>query len=250
MSNPWDRGTVKIAQFLLTRFNAAVSFAPEDAGTDSAWLRHRFDLFEKICLPSVASQIEADFHWILLASDRTPRKWVARLLKDLQSMPSPTLILLVQEYSEQFFASAIYKVLEDKTVDRVVSTRLDNDDAIARDYLAEIRMEAERLPHCGNFVINFRDGFQVARSGIFPRAARLNPFLSIVCSPDDLRTAFAIHHEKMGQVGRVIDKTGAGEKWMQVIHGRNAANRLRKGERRSGASLSNFSLARNWQSCL
>jgi NADPH-dependent ferric siderophore reductase len=241
---------VKIAQFLLTRFNSAVSFAPEDAGIDSAWLRHRFQLFERICLPSVASQIDADFHWILLVSDRTPHPWVARLLGNLEKTPSPALILLVKESSEEHFASAILKLMEHERADRVVSTRLDNDDAIARDYLAEVRREASKLPDKGHYVINFRNGFQAARSGIFPRAARLNPFLSMVSTPGDLRTAFATHHERMGSAGIVIDKTGTGEKWVQVIHGHNAASRLRRSEPRSGTSLKNFSLARDWQSCL
>jgi hypothetical protein len=241
---------MKINQFLLTRFNPAVDYAPEETGIDSAWLSHRFALFERFCLPSVAGQSEKDFHWILLVSDRTPREWLARLMSDVALVPSPAAILLVDHYSEKFFVSAMHDRLE-RSVDRVVSTRLDNDDAIARDYLADVRVEAHQVPSDGDFVINFKQGCQVGRDGIFPRVAHLNPFLSLVSSPRNLKSAFSSHHERMSRVGKVIDKTGGRAKWLQVIHPRNAASRLRRENRPcSEAYLDNFSLGHNWQSCL
>ena len=241
---------MKIAQFLLTRFNAAVEYAPEDTGIDSAWLSCRFELFEKFCLPSVAGQSEKNFHWILLASERTPHQWLERLLADLARVSSPAAILLIEQYSESYFVSAMQARL-DPTIDRVVSTRLDNDDAIAREYLADVRREAHAVPKDGNFVINFRQGCQVAATGIFPRLAPLNPFLSLVSSPRNLKSAFSAHHERMNRVGTVIDKLDRKAKWLQVIHQRNAASRLHGGiQPCSEAYLSNFSLGRNWQSCL
>jgi hypothetical protein len=97
----------------------------------------------------------------------------------------------------------------------VVSTRLDNDDAIARDYLAEVWMEAHQVPGEGDFVINFKQGCQVGRAGIFPLVARLNPFLSLVSSPRNLKSAFSTHHEGISHVGKVIDKAGGRAKWLQ-----------------------------------
>jgi hypothetical protein len=240
---------MKTAQFLLTRFNPAVSFASEDLGIDPRWLTHRFQLFEKICLPSVLSQTERSYHWLLMVSDRTPPPFLKRLMADLATVASPTAILLVSEYSEHDFKVAILSRL-DRAVDRVVSTRLDNDDGIARDYLAHVREEAIRLPGKGDYVLNFRQGAQVAQDGIFPRDARLNPFLSVVSSPGKLRTAFATHHGKMNSVGTVIDKRGGNANWIQVIHSRNALNRLRECKPCSEAYLANFSLAKNWHSCL
>ncbi|HSY34599.1 MAG TPA: glycosyltransferase [Acidobacteriaceae bacterium] len=240
---------MKTAQFLLTRFNPAVSFASEDLGIDPGWLTHRFDLFEKICLPSVAGQSERNYHWLLMVSERTPPKFMKRLMADLATVSLPTAILLVPEYSEQAFNAAILTRL-DAAVDRVVTTRLDNDDGIARDYLAYVRAEAAGLPAKGDFVLNFRQGAQVAQDGIFPRDARLNPFLSVVSSPRKLRTAFATHHGKMNTVGKVIDKRGGNAHWIQVIHPRNALNRLHERKPCSEAYLANFSLAKNWTSCL
>jgi hypothetical protein len=240
---------MKIAQFLLTRFNPTLRYASKDIGIDPAWLSHRFDLFEKICLPSVASQIERDFHWVLLVSDRTPRQFIVRLLDDLTSVSSPVLMLLVTKYSEEAFITAIVNCLE-HAVDRVVTTRLDNDDAIARDYLADVRLETSRLPVDRDFVINFRQGCQVAKNSIFPRNASLNPFLSLVSSPSNLKTAFAAPHARMNCVGSVIDKAGANAKWIQVIHGQNLQNRLRAHESCSEDYLHNFTLAKGWQSCL
>lgn len=240
---------MKTAQFLLTRFNPVVSYASDDIGVDPAWLSHRFELFERVCLPSVAGQSERNYRWILLVSDRTPPRFMARLMEDLARVSSPSTVLLVREYSDQFFNAAILRHLS-RSVDRVVSTRLDNDDGIARDYLEQVREQAELLPENGDFVINFRQGCQVAHDGIFPRNASLNPFLSVVSSPDKLHTAFATHHGRMNRVGPVIDKKGGNAHWIQLIHARNALNRLRESKPCSEAYLHNFSLASNWQSCL
>jgi hypothetical protein len=241
---------MKITQFLLTRFNPEVAYAPEGTGIDSTWLSHRFALFEGFCLPSVVAQSERDFHWILLVSDRTPPQWMARLLADVALVFSPVSIIMVSHYSEDFFLSAMRDRLE-RIVDRVGSTRLDNDDAIARDYLAEVRGEASQMSGDRNFVINFRQGCQVAKDGIFPRVARMNPFLSMVSSPCNLKSAFSAHHERMSRVGKVVDKSGGRAKWLQVIHSCNAASRLRCESRPcSEAYLENFSLGKNWRSCL
>ncbi len=240
---------MKIAQFLLTRFNPTFRIASKDVGIDPAWLSHRFELFEKICLPSVINQIERDFHWVLLVSDRTPSKFIVRLVDGLSSVPSPVSMVLVTKYSEDSFLTAIANCLE-YPVDRVVTTRLDNDDAMARDYMADVRLETSLLPINRNFVINFRQGCQATKDGISARNAPLNPFLSLVSSPDNLQTAFATHHGRMNDVGTLIDKVGVTAKWMQVIHGQNLQNRLLTNESCSENYLHNFALAIDWQSCL
>ena len=42
---------------------------------DPEWLKGRQTLFEKFCLPSVLSQTNKDFEWILVADERTPEEF-------------------------------------------------------------------------------------------------------------------------------------------------------------------------------
>src|SRR5208282_1904259 len=54
---------------LLTRFNVRLS-SPETPPSDD-WIAHRLDLFQRYCVPSVASQTVQDFRWIVLIDSRT-----------------------------------------------------------------------------------------------------------------------------------------------------------------------------------
>ena len=71
--------------FILTRFNVPLKFdlppgrQPERPGLDPAWLARRFDLFERVCLASVARQTERDFQWLVFLDEATPAAYRDRL---------------------------------------------------------------------------------------------------------------------------------------------------------------------------
>ena len=64
--------------FILTRFNVLMKTAPAAAagaprkGLDPEWLKRRFDLFERVCLPSVDRQTEGAFQWLVFLDWATP----------------------------------------------------------------------------------------------------------------------------------------------------------------------------------
>src|SRR5437868_2579387 len=57
---------------LLTQFNVAQIPSEAKKSTDLDWLKHRFDLFERYCYPTVRAQVNATFRWLVFLNVRTP----------------------------------------------------------------------------------------------------------------------------------------------------------------------------------
>src|SRR5277367_5912038 len=123
-----------IAHFLLTRFNVAFGFGnvPSELGLKDDWLEHRFALFENFCLPSVLAQEHKKFSWLIWIDERMPERWKTRLKTDLARLASAHL-LPVQPGTSAWWQADLNKMVAQTTAPRIVTTRLDNDDAISRD---------------------------------------------------------------------------------------------------------------------
>lgn len=238
----------------MTRFNCPIGGVPTDVGLMDGWLEHRFELFETFCLPSVLAQENRNFCWLLWMDARTPEKWRARLAADLQPLRS-SRVLFAQPGAFEFWKSDIERVVSESSAERIITTRMDNDDALSKDYLAKIAERAATLPrNHGPCVINFRNGCQASHAGIFAVAERLNPFLSVVSHRNPLVSAWQGEHVGMSRFGKVLElgKTSGGAPyWMQTIHGNNVANRLQqKRTRIDDLALERFSLGKNWRELL
>ena len=66
---------------LITRFNLNLYARDKhDAPTRTErWLEHRFEIFERYCLPSVAAQINPNFRWLCLFDAATPAAYRRRI---------------------------------------------------------------------------------------------------------------------------------------------------------------------------
>lgn len=230
-----------IAQFLLTRFNVPIHQRP-GTNLDPDWLTHRLNLFRRYCLPSVQQQIWKDFRWLIAVDDRTPPP----VLKELLSCELPALCNLIlirpNEEFQQRLRSAMALMLPNGAANYVISTRMDNDDAIMPGYLGLVRKAAmlmvERNPVAPAFVDAPKGHtYEVERDVFRPRsyvehATALSPFLSLV-EPfkERLWTAFCGDH---GHLREKFPKWPVFQldtaQWVQVLHGRNVANAIGAGE--------------------
>ena len=240
------------AQLLLTRFNITSGFVPDPLGLNEKWLEHRFALFENFCLPSVLAQRELNFYWLILMDARTPERWMDRLKEALKPLPLAR-ILTADRYTGEIYVNEIKRIAAERSVTRVVTTRLDNDDAIANDYMANILSCALKQSPDKHFVINFRNGCQLRKDGLFAVSFKVNAFLSMVSPVNDLKTCLHTEHGKMDEVAPVIepDRFGQSFSWLQVIHDTNYANEVnRKSHRIDAQHLNSFTLGKDWKRAL
>jgi hypothetical protein len=206
--------------YLLTRFSAA--FSP-DVPAQEEWLRYRLGFFVDACWSSVRSQQGADFTWLVLFDDRCSDDFRA----DVESLAEGTFVPVWsrERWSPSIFGRAIAeRSPADTAPPWLLTTRLDSDDAIARDFMAAAQREF--APTDGLFV-DFPRGIQIDRSGATYLYDQLSsPFLTLVerRRPDPApSTVYAARHARARQWGPVRE-VSAPPMWVQVIHGSNLLN--------------------------
>lgn len=216
--------------FILTRFNLLLWHNDKEGQKvrSKEWLEHRFSLFERYCLPSIVNQTCKMFEWVVLFDSTTPDSFKERInnYKEACSQLTP---IYVRPDSGRFFP----QIFRDAAVERmneelVVTSYLDNDDALDIHFVEDVQRRAATLPD-GTF-ITYDSGYQfftdynyVMRIN-FPR----NHFMSVVerGNPATLKTIYGYgSHYYINKIKGVrIEHVKDFPMWCEVIHERNMGN--------------------------
>lgn len=217
---------------------------------DLGWLQRRQKVFEKFCLPSVESQSNKDFEWLIVSDSRTPDKFK----NVLDAYPATVIYPDFENYdwtangaesnsrhttdmTRAIRLEHIKGVLVDhigvQDTDYVITSRLDNDDAIAIDHVARIQRAAHSYrtlnPEQERYWVSLVRGRKWNNGKVYPHNSTRNPFISYVEPPDDLQTTYQVCHTEAGKTGDPIYAERSGEPtWLQVIHGETLLNRLKR----------------------
>jgi hypothetical protein len=204
---------------------------------DLEWLKARQILFEKFTLPSVLSQTNKNFEWIIVSDHRTPDSF----RKVLDSYPATVLyadfdltnIKLAQTSHrrgvrlEESIAAPLREYLKDVDTDYIITSRLDNDDAISVDHVDKVqRFARERKCDGMPFWLNMQRGYKWCSGNVYPIGALQNPFISMVEEQGELLTAYRCSHKVVHKHARMEQVREGHPTWMQVIHGANLLNKL------------------------
>lgn len=206
------------AHVILTRFN--LGMRGNDAEVE-AWHNHRFSLFEQFCLPSVEAQTCRDFAWLLLFDQATPQTFRPRI----EAYAGRANIQI--HYLRGYDLGAVSRILSVQIGGKagfLISTTLDNDDALARDFVARVQGEfREQDFELLNFVRGFR--YDLIRERLYACDLYSNPFISLVerIRPDrPLRSiAGCLPHSTISDRFSGIVNIRSAQAWLQVIHDRN-----------------------------
>lgn len=213
--------TGRDAHFLLTRY--CVKLSPESRIPSDAWQQHRLTLFRSVCLPSVARQTNRDFSWLLFVDESVP-EWLKTGLRQLARVGKYELIVLEVPFTGAVAASTVASRLPAGT-QRVITTRLDNDDGLSEEGMSRIRSTARSL--AAPAAINLMSGLQYRRGHLYLRRDPSSSFISLlenVSSGDRCQGVYCDDHDKLGQAFPVTH-VGGSALWLQVLHGANVANR-------------------------
>jgi len=226
-----DQSTHEALQhFILTRFNLLLWNKDKegDKVRTVKWLEHRFTLFEKFCLPSVKNQTCREFEWIVLFDSKTPDKFKARIVDYQNACPQFVPIFVEPakgRYFAKIFRSEIVKRLK---ANRVVSTYLDNDDALNVGFVEDLQRRALTVSD-GTF-INYNDGYQYYSEGGFLMKIHYpkNHFVSIVerGDPATIEGIFGYgSHSHIWEIKGVrIEHIKNLPMWCEVVHEKNMVN--------------------------
>ena len=274
---------MKFQHFLLTRFNVGLYSTRQDAGpvdrsgrrpasNPDDWMEHRLRLFDRYCLPSVKNQSNKNFTWLVMFDERTPTRFKERIDHYSRDCCMVTLYLNIDRPSTSTFREECCKCAKeyisqkvDEDTRYVVTTRLDNDDAVHPDFIKHVQecVPAERqagpgpltrllhrfvpdrtrispgfflekvhrfLPNQGRIAVNFLWGYLLVGDQAIPHQRGSNQFVSLI-EPTGLYggilTVWATEHTRICNVA-VVRNLITAPMWIIVIRDRNLANRFRE----------------------
>jgi hypothetical protein len=204
---------------LLTRFNLPSAGVEGVIRAREGWLRHRVDLFERYCAPSVTSQTRP-VAWIIYFDPESPG-WLLERLAPLVDRGLFRPIRRASVSREELLSDIAETLPAPRRF--LVTTNLDNDDGLATDF-----SERVTSAHCPNdrAVLYVTHGLVKSSQGLFLRRDPLNAFCSVRDSWDDPVTAWTEYHNELPRVMPALQLDGP-PGWLQVVHGENVSNRVR-----------------------
>lgn len=136
---------MKYKHFLITRFNlkrTCDSWLSDKFGKEvltDEWMEERMNLFLGYCLPSVQSQTCKNFIWIIYIDIHTNEKFL-NIFKKLENEFDFIRVIQVNNY-EEFQSNYCKDILSicDGSCKYIISTRLDNDDVVHKDFIFKIQ---------------------------------------------------------------------------------------------------------------
>ena len=233
----------RVQHLIETRFS--VSMGRASAFHSRAWLEERIDLLRRFCLPSVAGQTCDEFTWLVLCDESTDAEALAELRGHAHDLPP---MLIVSVGSDRTRQAAVQSAVEED-VDVLITTRLDSDDALAKQYVEAVHAYAG-LFHCSahpRLLVNFPRGYRldVRTDKLYHGHMPNSPFHSLLERPRQAPPETVLASGHAGLHRRFFthqDESIAA--WLIAVHGGNVVNRIPWGAREAPLEgpLSSFAL--------
>ena len=201
---------------ILTRFNVKISWAGQ-IKADADWLKHRFLLFDKYCFPSMRSQTNKNFRWLVLFDTDTPdfyKEKITDYAKWECFIPQ-----YIKKFDTQTYRTCV-KSLLNRNVTGIVTTRLDNDDAVGIHFVDEIQ---KHFQYQKFMYLNFPNGYLLRENTLYQVKKRTNAFISLFENSDNFITAWYGNHMEANNRG-MVQNVHTTPLWIQVIHEYNIKN--------------------------
>lgn len=219
---------MKFEHFIMTHFNVKFKWSKKgrqpssQKPPDKEWMKHRVELFDKFCYPSIINQTNKNFKWLIFFDeDATDKKLFNKYDKCIK--------IFLKDYNIWSYkiASKEIKKLLHKNTEWILTTRFDCDDAFNKNHVDIIQKrfsEREMLlnPTLG---ITYNVNNNIARSF---RYVCSNSFLTIVEKyKETLKTCFYVNHPQMRNYFKLMQMETKFPLWLQTIHNKNLGNTMR-----------------------
>jgi hypothetical protein len=209
-----------IDHVLLTRFNLP-SLGPEGViRATKDWLERRTALFESYCLASVRAQTCQNFAWLIYFDPESPEWLMSRIESHAREgiyIPVFRTSLDPVEIISDIMAAGC------RNTSRLMTTRLDNDDALAVNFIERLQ---EVEPQAEGTAIYIANGLIKSGSRLYLRTDKRNAFCSVLEDWASASTCWSNWHNLLEKNMRPLVLYGE-PGWLQVIHGANVSNRVR-----------------------
>jgi len=227
----------QFSHLIVTRFNLPLWNAGKTPDPD--WLTHRFELFKRYCYPSITGQTEQNFKWITLLSGDTPAEFRTQIAQLKRTTP----VYLDKFYSKETIKTLVNEISPDST--HLITTTLDNDDALAADFVATIQAQFTGQKFS---IINFTNGlrYKISTQKLYHCAIPSSPFVSLIENIAENKPHTILRclpHSTIRNRYGPINEIDTPPMWLQIVHERNAAATGIRGRlRANGSHLGRFNI--------
>lgn len=224
---------MSFTHFLVTRFNLRIdTWETTKNGqctlTDE-WLQERFQLFEKFCLPSVRQQSVQDFTWCLFFDSNTSKGYRERIQAIASQYRNIRLFFIEGIKQLPITLKAFIEEITGTGNKYIITTRLDNDDLLHRNFIKEI--QARFIP-IHRAVIDLRCGYQLCIKHKYAEFRYLknefNPFVSVIEEADKVETVMSRMHRDWVKADHVVIVSDR-PLWIELVHHSNKLNDVNYG---------------------
>ncbi len=216
--------------FLVTRFNIRfkdwkTTKNGEKVLTDE-WMRHRLRLFENYCLPSVINQSNQNFVWCIFF-DKETMVDIEDKIQYFKKKCKNIYPIYLNDASEM--VCGLVKAIKNNTTKKdkfIITTRLDNDDILHKDFIKTIQ---NNFTPIHNTVIDLKAGFQVHIKRNNPEIREFdspfNQFISVVEDITQIRTVLSKQHLEWKNSKSIISIEKP-RLWIEVVHHKNKLSQV------------------------
>jgi hypothetical protein len=222
-----------ITPFYVRRHFTAPSGKIEVRLASLEWLNDRLRLFEAYCLPSVAAQSNRNFSWYLYFDDSTPSEYLDRVAVAIAGTNN-VFIKRCALWEGSTLVNDVVTGLDEHTR-WVITTRLDNDDGLQRDFVTMLHAAVEERME----FLNFPRGIIWYSGKCYAYGHPSNAFLSMIEPANSPRTVWLVPHEKAARIAPVRQLSDI-PAFLQVVHGNNVSNKPRGTRIDARRALSGF----------
>ena len=215
MSKISTKGIFK--HFILTRFNV-VKLSKE---AEKSWLKHRFKIFSEYCYPSVRGQSCQNFKWLIFYGADTPEVFRRKVEKYSKGKNIIPVYIKGNELLNE--AKRVISDCMGNDTQYLITTRIDTDDAISKDFIERIQNEFDNQK-CE--FINFTNGYVLTKNGIYLDKQPSNPFITLIEEAEGFKTVWCEEHNKLSRIGPIM-QIESNPAWLQVVHTTNLSNKAR-----------------------
>lgn len=235
---------MRFKHVIITRFNVNIHQSDYPFRLTGTWLMERLDFFRQFCFPSVSEQRNQNFTWLVLFDEKTPERF-RRLIQAFGNYPN-FAPMFCGDFSSIMPQVRQYLVQACQGFEYCLTTRLDNDDAISRDFVGILHEAVQKIIDSRSAIppelfINFPNGLQYSSETVYDFRDMTNAFISFLEKAESPQTVYCVDHPAI--YGRAdVAQIETKPLFLQHVHERNVYNYIR-GEvaDRSGA-LDEFNL--------
>lgn len=215
---------------VITRFNLPNRWNKDKFGNvvlNKTWLEDRYKLFEKYCLPSIKNQTNQNFEWWVYFDEN-----ISSFYKNKNEEIFLNYKKFVPKYEvsyddfEMNMPKELYEMAKYENIDFLITTRLDNDDMLAKDTISLIQ---DKTKFNALSLLEIPFGYTLELSKKKSRLRKVksykNPFISLVEKVDlenQVKGVFHYQHNQWKDIySQIISNK---EQWIQIIHNKNVSN--------------------------